>query len=956
MRNCNAIGWAGMLLWITHQAAVGETVVLQQGVDGYADCTARTIVDGSPDKEAPGAIFKLRGASNDFHLKFVLPETLSDKRLARARLAVFLPEARNANLFTEIFCHEVVSGGRQPATDTVTDYDNGGRPGAVDSVELFAPAGPGWQHQPFLPIDVPTDGKWIEFNVTPLAEKWLADPRTNHGVLLVPTDSPRHDMPSTWQIDVPSVDYDKPDLRPRLTLEVAPLAPKVLVGMTDSLRRICDRSTRYGYRGGYDTRYAMSMAANEYEAFQVVVYPLLADLLGARFTWTDLVSETGETIPADQIECFVEDWYPLRGNWKTRSLLYAGKLYETVDPLIPAAPVAVRRQVHTPFYFRVRTETDTASGTYHGTITLRSDNVEPVKLSLAVNVWPYAIPQRWNFHTMGQLIWGNLRRFHGDDFDDELAKRYYDFLLEHRFSPTEQYGRILSPRTLMPYCLQNGMNTVYLSGNFTGTEEEMARLQQDYQTVKRFGALDYALVYIGDETSKWDEMRRRADLVHARLPGVQVMIGGSFPRDELMRYIDVYDPQIGGKSKVYSLQEDSVSLIAESQQRGEEFYWYVAAGPAYPYPNVQVEDPLIASRVLFWMTWKYGVTGFEYYCYNIWERNYAEEPALRYPRVPWQADGWSRGWPSNGDGMLFYPGPISSLRFEAIRDGLEDWESHLVLRDMTEALRTRKRADRHASLIARAEKLLAMDPAIVSGFDRYTLGPARLLAEREKLGALIASLAPIVSQTEKWDAGAYTYARAAEVRIAKQTALRRAMLYQRHVAARKALSVEWVSPEAWAELWPQRVLFSQDFEGAGDWDGQLELDNVPAGSKRAVAGHAANKYFARHLRVGIRYDHARAATTTWIRFQYFLSKPARFEIKLFDLTQEDNYGYWMEEPVVGQWAEAELKVTGLFKRKDGSDGVMAAGDAIDDIFFGAGSPGDKDLSMLIDDVVVLGRD
>jgi len=35
---------------------------------------------------------------------------------------------------------------------------------------------------------------------------------------------------------------------------------------------------------------------------------------------------------------------------------------------------------------------------------------------------------------------------------------------------------------------------------------------------------------------------------------------------------------------------------------------------------------------------------------------------------------------------------------------------------------------------------------------------------------------------------------------------------------------------------------------------------------------------------------------------------------------------------------------------------MAPGDALDDLFLGAGKPGDKDLPLLVDDVLLLGLD
>lgn len=290
-------------------------------------------------------------------------------------------------------------------------------------------------------------------------------------------------------------------------------------------------------------------------------------------------------------------------------------------------------------------------------------------------------------------------------------------------------------------------------------------------------------------------MRRRADLLHAHLPGVQVMIGGSYPRPELLGYVDIYDPQLSGTSKVYSLQQDQVGLVQEAQQRGEEFYWYVAAGPQYPYPNVQLEYPLTDSRMLFWMTWKYGITGFEYYCYNLWERNYTRDPARRYPNSQWKPDGWSKGWPTNSDGILFYPGPISSLRFEAMRDGIEDWESLLLLSDAVDEMRRRADADRYAGLISRADAMLAVDDKVVAGLRTFSRDPDRLLAEREKLGELISEIVPILG-------GPAALQVAAAERIERQSRLRRDMLRQRHLDACKRIQTSPLSAAEWDRLWP----------------------------------------------------------------------------------------------------------------------------------------------------------
>jgi hypothetical protein len=364
----------------------------------------------------------------------------------------------------------------------------------------------------------------------------------------------------------------------------------------------------------------------------------------------------------------------------------------------------------------------------------------------------------------------------------ELKRRYLDFLLEHRFSPTEQYRDVLSPDLGdIRYCAERGMSTIYLSGNFTG--ENVEGLRERYEQVKELGLIDRAYVYIGDETDDWREMRRRSELIRGACPEAMVMIGGSFPRAELDGVIDIFDPQISAETnRVYSVTAEQVRpLIARARERGEKFFWYVAAGPMLPCPNVQMEEPLIASRVLFWMTWKFGVTGFEYYCYNIWDHNLPED-GRRWPEVPFHPRGWGE---TNGDGMLFYPGPegpFSSVRFENIRDGIEDWESHYVLRDYAEALREKARREpelgaQAGPLLARAAAILAVPEEVCADFVTWTWEPEVLVEARRELGETIEALGALVSEEEMLA----TRRARKEAELARQ----REMLRERAEAARR---------------------------------------------------------------------------------------------------------------------------------------------------------------------------
>jgi hypothetical protein len=251
-----------------------------------------------------------------------------------------------------------------------------------------------------------------------------------------------------------------------------------------------------------------------------------------------------------------------------------------------------------------------------------------------------------------------------------------------------------------------------------------------------------------------------------------------------------------------------------------------------------------------------------------------------------------------------------------------------TLRDCVTAVKDRKHQQKYRAILKETAAFLAeADGAKLSD------------AQKKALADLLARFRPMVAKLEKWDPGQYTLAKVRELRAA---AARR--------AERKKL------PE---QEWPTRVLFSQGFEGpptkAYDWQGTIVTDNVPKGSKRALLGATGNKWFAQRIRVGMYFDYPRATTHNWVRFKYFINKPVPIGVFVFDLTLRNNWETKIGVPVVGKWTEVTLDLAG-FREKGGGRRKIRPGDAMDDVFVHAGKPGDKKLRLLVDDVVVFGRD
>lgn len=77
-------------------------------------------------------------------------------------------------------------------------------------------------------------------------------------------------------------------------------------------------------------------------------------------------------------------------------------------------------------------------------------------------------------------------------------------------------------------------------------------------------------------------------------------------------------------------------------------------------PNKTVDVPLIESRILHWLNYRFGLKGYLHWGFNSWTDD------------PYNAPGQHRG-----DGWRVYPkkdGLINSLRWEQMRNGIQDYE------------------------------------------------------------------------------------------------------------------------------------------------------------------------------------------------------------------------------------------------------------------------------------------
>lgn len=291
-----------------------------------------------------------------------------------------------------------------------------------------------------------------------------------------------------------------------------------------------------------------------------------------------------------------------------------------------------------------------------------------------------------------------------------------------------------------------------LAGFRENTPEYQAALKAYLQGIEAHlrakGWLDKAYVYWFDEPDPKDYafvMNGFAKLKQYA-PGLQRMLTEQ-PENGL----------VGGPNLWCPVSPEFKQSVADERTKaGDKFWWYVCTVPKAPYATEFIDHPATEMRGWLWQTWQRGIKGV-----LVWETAYWTSDSA-YPNAPqnpyadpmsWvsgysTAKGTKQPW-GNGDGRFIYPpeaaadanpqapiiaGPVDSIRWELLRDGLEDYEYLAMLRRL---LGTKKvPAPRRAAL----EKLLVVPDNITRDATTFTRDPAPIESRRAELAAAIEGL------------------------------------------------------------------------------------------------------------------------------------------------------------------------------------------------------------------------
>ena len=214
------------------------------------------------------------------------------------------------------------------------------------------------------------------------------------------------------------------------------------------------------------------------------------------------------------------------------------------------------------------------------------------------------------------------------------------------------------------------------------------------------------------------------------------------------------EPELVGGPNLWCPHKNRTSrqAVAERQADGDTYWWYISTACKAPYTGLFIDHPGTDMRVWLWQTWDYNVQGV-----LIWASNYWTSPAV-YPNSLQNPYLDTMAWiPTdhrpfgNGDGRFIYPpeaaadgtqkdfvadDPVSCIRLEMFRDGMEDYEYFVILKKLLatkgDTLSPAKRAE--------YEALLKVPADVSASLTQFTTSPQSLEWHRAKLAKAIAEL------------------------------------------------------------------------------------------------------------------------------------------------------------------------------------------------------------------------
>jgi hypothetical protein len=336
---------------------------------------------------------------------------------------------------------------------------------------------------------------------------------------------------------------------------------------------------------------------------------------------------------------------------------------------------------------RFTTNKNTKAGKYTYTFELRTSTGYVLETyTVTVTVWSFALPDDPSSDALSSVNKDYILKHEGIDKNslEFYYKSYYDLLLDYKVNAYYLPYDILDTRA-DAYMSDPRVSSFQVSANASD-----AKLIEYYNKLKSNPVwLEKAYFYPFDEPTSVEhlnQIKNICDRLKRLCPEIRIVIpffrnvkfsGTQDEIDFLNEYLGIWCPKSACWNPSFlqnPLGRPYFGDRMEAQKaEGDKLWWYVCWEPGNPYCNLYVNELGVEHRELFWQQYDYGVEGLLYWQSNTWGS--VSNPWTDMATVPSLSESVF------GDGSLMYPGryvghggPCASLRLEAVRNGIEDYD------------------------------------------------------------------------------------------------------------------------------------------------------------------------------------------------------------------------------------------------------------------------------------------
>ncbi|MBQ9481294.1 MAG: DUF4091 domain-containing protein [Clostridia bacterium] len=463
----------------------------------------------------------------------------------------------------------------------------------------------------------------------------------------------------------------------------------------------------------------LSSAKNEYESGQIIV--TAKDELSFTVSVSNLVHTSGAVIANTNFEVFTLKYTKVSRNYYGNGAptgMYPDAIIPQENAVLYKQNV-VRKGENGGAWINFFIPSDAKDGNYSGTATITVGD-KNLTMPIELKVYDVTVPSET---TSKSLFGGNGYIYSMEmDISQEMQDKYTQYAIDHRISPThvmttsdyaeEWYkwykkgistlGMIDGPaeyvKNQIVACarksLEVGENMVDKLALFASSIDEPFLWQDTTGTVSGYvekykAMLDETVAELSVETAFQTEIGRQI----VESVGKVALVVTDYASDDYgtaHRYYSIlkdadgnrwYYPNyvsVCGKPDGYDSPEERAGYY-----NGAEQWWYTCNDPKFPYPTYHTDDTLVSANAIGWMMAEYDITGNLLWNYTFHVTGMGNDSY--YMEDPYSEA--SRGQGANGDGYLVYPGkmyevdgPIGTIRFDAIRDSMEDYELIKILK------------------------------------------------------------------------------------------------------------------------------------------------------------------------------------------------------------------------------------------------------------------------------------